>query len=90
MKTNQVNTASVQPVPAPEQVETRTGIFSRLHTIKLLTWFFDILLKNVSEKCIANLYKEGDNTMLSILTNDTHIHIAITQLQKGGESCQQN
>lgn len=82
METINKPTTGVKITPASERIDTRTGIFSRLKTIKLLTWFFDILLNNISEKCIANLYREGNNTMLSILMDNTHIHISITELDK--------
>lgn len=82
MATEKTEVLNLKIAPASERIETRTGIFSRLKTIKLLTWFFDILLKNISEKCIANLYREGGNTMLSILMDNTHIHISITELDR--------
>jgi hypothetical protein len=87
MKTNIFNSEqnSEVAVSAALAVETRTAEFTQTKTIMILSWFFNMMLKKVTGKVIANAYRTGNEFMLTLLIgNSTHIHIHMTELNKEG------
>lgn len=82
-KTNQVDQVSTQLIPSSGlQIETRTGIFSELKTRDLIIWFMGFLLSKATDKCIANAYRTGDETVMTLLLKNTHIHISVLTLNE--------
>ena len=92
MKTNQPSSVPAAQLPVEafsevfNEVESRTGIFSQTKTIAVVSWFFNFLLKRITSKSRATVVKNGIDTTLTLMMENTSIFITISDQinEKGG------